>query len=401
MEPLNLMLVGCGMMGARHLRGYGELERVRPGSLKLRAVCDPQTDIAEAVASEAEELLGTRPATYPTALEALAAEPDIEAADVVTGNRLHDPIAIPVLEAGVHVLCEKPLGLTVARGQAIIKAAREAERVLAVAENNRRDPVNRLVKHLIGSGLIGDPHFVLQNQIMSGRRIIASVWRHAFSEGGLALDVGIHQAYMFEMLLGRIESVYAQSKQVWPTRLGPGPDGPDAEVPVESDDCFSAALSFENGVQGTWVLHFGCTGAGMFQRHVFGTLGTLEAPSGRSGGAPKARLEGKVVEGEALLERAPEFALNDTETELWGGPLGSYSEEGPVTDRRLIAAEVADFISAIRDGREPEVPGELGLRAVAIIYAVLESAALGEPVRVADVLSGEVREVQDRVEEAG
>ena len=62
MEPIDLILVGCGLMGGRHLRGYAALEAVRPGSLRLRAVCDPQPAAAERVAAEAEGLLGYRPA---------------------------------------------------------------------------------------------------------------------------------------------------------------------------------------------------------------------------------------------------------------------------------------------------------------------------------------------------
>jgi predicted dehydrogenase len=400
MEPLNLMLVGCGMMGARHLRGYGELERVRPGSLRLRAVCDPQTDVAQAVAKEAEELLGYGPPVFGSTDEALAKEPGIEAADVVTGNRSHDAIAIPLLEAGLHVLMEKPLALTIARGRATIEAAKRAGRILATAENNRRDPMNRLMRHVCQGGLIGQPNFVLQTSVSAGQRVVASLWRHSMAYGGLALDVGIHQGYILESILGPIETIYADSRQVWPDREWQNAAGEMERVPVESDDVFAATLAFESGARGAWVMHFASTGAGAWHRLVFGDLGTAEGPSDRSGGAVKVRLGSEALEGEALLERVPEFQLNEIETILFGERPGSYSLESPVTDRKLIAAEVADFIDAIRDDREPEVPGELGLRSVAIIYALLESAASGQPVKLADALSGAVHAVQDQVEQA-
>ncbi|HJN14648.1 MAG TPA: Gfo/Idh/MocA family oxidoreductase [Armatimonadota bacterium] len=397
MEPLNLMLIGAGMMGARHLRGHAELERTKPGSLKLRAICEPQEDVAASVAAEAQELFGYAVPTYPSTDDALAAEDGIEAADVVTGNRSHDPIAVPLLESGIHVMIEKPLGLTIERAQRIINAARESDRVLAVAENNRRDPINRLCRHIIESGLIGEPQLVIQAQVNVGRNILASVWRHATSMGGLALDIGIHQGYMLEMLLGPIDTIYAQSRQVWPTRLDPQKN----EIPVESDDVFTATVLFESGVRGTWTMDFAGVGKGMYQRDVFGTLGTLETTSGRSGNPPKVKLEGEELQGHALLERVPEFELNEIDTALWGGKLASYSQEGPITDRKLIAAELDDFITSVRTGCEPEVPGELGIRGVAIIYSLLESCASGCPVRVDDVLSGEVRCVQDTVEAAG
>ena len=57
-DAVNLLLVGCGIMGARHLRGYAELERARPGTLRLRAVCDLREEAAERVATEAEARLG-------------------------------------------------------------------------------------------------------------------------------------------------------------------------------------------------------------------------------------------------------------------------------------------------------------------------------------------------------
>ena len=64
MDPVNLLLAGCGMMGLRHVRGLGELERVEPGSLRLAAVCDTRPEMAEKAADEAEELLGARPASF-------------------------------------------------------------------------------------------------------------------------------------------------------------------------------------------------------------------------------------------------------------------------------------------------------------------------------------------------
>src|SRR5688572_29836129 len=98
---IDLMLVGCGVMGTRHLRGLAELERARPGSLRLRAVCDPRTEAAGALAVEGEELLGYRPRPCRSAAEALELEPGIAAADVVTEPRSHPELVVPLLEAGV------------------------------------------------------------------------------------------------------------------------------------------------------------------------------------------------------------------------------------------------------------------------------------------------------------
>ena len=103
-------------------------------------------------------------------------------------------------------------------------------------------------------------------------------------------------------------------------------------------------------------------------------------------------------EGDVLVKKLPDFHLNEIESRLFGERPGSYSFESVETDRKLIAAELADFIDAVREHREPEVLGELGLRVVAIVYALLESSASGEPVKIQDVLSGNVCEFQKRVE---
>lgn len=397
---MNLMLVGCGMMGARHLRGYGELERVRPGSIRLLAVCDPREDAARAVAQEAEELLGQRPTVCRDSEEALSLEPSIQAADVVTDNRSHHAVVIPLLEAGLDVLVEKPLAQTVAIGRSIVEVAKGSDRVFGVAENNRRDPMNRLLRHVIRSGLIGRPHFVLQTVVSPGRGIKASRWRHSMAYGGLALDVGIHQAYMLEVMLGPIESVYAVSQQVWAERPMSDPKGGEQDMPVESDDVFAATLTFESGVQGTWMMHFGSIGGGHWQRIVFGDGGTAYGPGDRSGGAVRVQRDGRNLEGDELLEQVPDFGVNEIESRLFGERPASYSFESPVTDRKLIAAEVSDFIDAAREHREPEVTGKMGLRSVAIVYALLESAACGAPVTLEQVLSGAVRAVQQKIEQA-
>ena len=120
MEPVNTVLVGCGMMGARHVRGMAELERTLPGTLRLVAVCDLNEDYAQKVAQEAEDLMGLRPQVFTDLGQALAGDAGIQAADLVTDPRSHDGLVVALMEAGVHVLCEKPFGLTIQRCQRMV-----------------------------------------------------------------------------------------------------------------------------------------------------------------------------------------------------------------------------------------------------------------------------------------
>ncbi len=380
---VEMILIGCGMMGLRHIRGYAELERVRPGSLHLKAVCDLRLEAAQGAADEAERLLGYRPAVYRSAEEALSVEKGIEAADVVTPPRSHPQVVIPLLKAGLDILVEKPLAVRVEDGREMVETAKSHRRILAVAENNRRDPMNRLMRHIIQTGFIGRPHFVIQMSVSAvGRRVLASPWRHSKEEGGLALDIGIHQAYILEMLMGPIDTIHAVSRQVWSRRLWHRPDGSVEEIDVESEDLFAATLTFESGAMGSWVMHFGSPGAGRWERVIFGELGTAEGPPDRSGRPVRVQRGREVLEGDKLVEALPDFHLNEIESSLFGERPGGYSFESTVTDRKLIAAEVWDFIEALRCRREPEVNGKLGLRSVAIISALTRSALSGEPISV-------------------
>ena len=399
MEPVNLMMVGCGMMGARHTRGLAELERVAPGAARLAAVCDVRREAADKVAAEAEELMGFRPQAFTDVDQALAAGLDLQAVDVVTDPRSHDDLVVSLLEAGLDVICEKPLSLTAARGRRMVEAAERTGHILATAENNRRDPMNRLSKACLDAGLIGEVNFALQVSVSPGGRIVGTTWRHRLAMGGVLFDVGIHAGYILEAVLGPVRRVTAQMQAIQSHIAGKEFDGKDAEVRVDSEDCFTALLEFESGAQGQWTLHFASQGEPLFKRLAFGNEGTLDMPGDRSGNPVQVRRGSEVLKGDALLAAVPQYRLNEIETRLFGERPASYSF-GAETDRKLIAAEMADFIDAIRTGRVPESDGAAGLRSVALIYTIMESALAQRPVAVQDVLEGRVHAYQDKVEAA-
>ncbi len=136
----------------------------------------------------------------------------------------------------------------------------------------------------------------------------------------------------------------------------------------------------------------------MFKRLILGKEGTLNSPSSRSGKAVEVQRGNETLAGDALLAELPRYHLSEIEGRLFGERPASYSFEGPVTDRKLIAAEMHDFVEAVREGREPEVDGTGGLRAVAIIYAILESALADRRVTLDEVLDGDLHAYQDTVE---
>jgi predicted dehydrogenase len=322
--------------------------------------------------------------------------PSVVAADVVTDNRSHPEVAILLLEHGVDVHVEKPLAVNIADATHIVEAAERAGKVLAVGENNRHDPLNRLLVHLISSGIVGAPEFVAQSS-GTGRSVVASPWRHSWAQGGLALDVGIHIGYILDSMVGPIDSIGATARRALDRRLWTGSDGEEREVAVESDDIYSAYFRCSGGTLGTWSMNFATSpGSATWQRTVWGELGSIDAPRDRSGEALRLNLGDKTLVGEEVKSVVPDFQLSEIEAKLFGGTPFAYRFDPEITDRKLLAAELLDFLGAVRQRAQPEVTGKVGLRSLAVIFTLLESAYVGLPVRVDDVLQGRVHAFQDR-----
>src|SRR6185503_6409817 len=139
---IKLAAVGCGGMGRRHLRGMAALYASTRCNVELVAVCDLQQAQADLLADEAQELLGAQPLVFTSFADMIRAVPDLDAADVTVDSGAHYQVAAECLQAGLHVLCEKPLAVTVRACSALIDLARRYGRVLSVAENFRRDPIH-------------------------------------------------------------------------------------------------------------------------------------------------------------------------------------------------------------------------------------------------------------------
>ena len=184
MEKIRLGLVGCGGMGTRHLYGLRELAETPFNNIELCALCDIRRENVELAATEAEKLLGVRPAIF-TDLEEMARQmPDLTAVDVVTDPSVHHTVVCQALDLGLHVMVEKPMAITVGACQQMIDAATRNNRKLSVAENYRRDPSARLVNHLLKTGAIGTPYMGLFHSLSAGNSIFITPWRHLKDKGG-------------------------------------------------------------------------------------------------------------------------------------------------------------------------------------------------------------------------
>jgi predicted dehydrogenase len=397
---LRLAIVGCGVMGRRHVLGLGRLRDVDRASFELVAACDTAPENAAALADLAKRTLGTRPQVF-ASLEAMADVAVIDALDLTTAPALHLALAREAFAAGWHVIVEKPIALTVRDGREMIAAARQAERVLAVAENYRRDPINRLARALLDAGAIGRPYLAMQTFSAWGGRVIITPWRHRQAAGGIAIDMGVHYADVLEYLLGPIQTVVGMGALVDHVRVA----SDDSQVTADAEDLTVGVGRFANGALASWTLDLAGRGEELFTRRIHGTGGTLFIPNDRTGqplaltvtrsGAPCA------VDPEDQLALVPGFTLHATTAALFGQErLASYDFPWTDIDANLVAIELDDFARAISTGDSPEVSGEMGLRSLAIAYGILESERAGRILAVEEILDGRTTSYQDALEAA-
>lgn len=395
MSTLAIGLVGCGRMGRRHLRGYEALLRAAGAKVDLVAVCDPRREAAEDAADLAEQLLGARPAVF-VGHEQLIASGAVEAVDVVTDPSTHHQIVVPALDAGLHVICEKPLGVTVRACRAMVDAAVRSGAVLATAENYRRDPPNRLARAVISSGLLGEVHIMAETNIGGDSGVILSPWRHLREFGSIALDMGVHYVDIFSYYFGDLERVYGSAFIAEPTRVLR--EGTQASAGIEQvspgvmrasgEDSLLASYETVSGVRIQLAYIPSGPGRQWLSRSVHGRRGSMSVAPDRSGGPVVVQLGERILSGADLRRELGGFQLEGVTAALFGSEGTEYDLSFESADSALIAIELDDFARAVDTGRPPEVTGRDGLLAVAAVWAVAESHERAEVVTVAEVADG-------------
>jgi len=416
---MNLGLVGCGGMGMRHANGLIELAQ-HFNSFRVAALCDRHEPAAAQVAATIEGALGYRPRFHSDFDRMLSSE-KLDAVAIVTDTRMHHAFAIRALGAGLHVITEKPMGLTMRACRLMAAASEKAGRKLAVAENYRRDPMNRLSKALLEAGAIGTPYFTIRIVAGGGSQLMHNTgWRALKARAGsMVIEQGVHDADLLVYFLGDIETVYAETGlfQKIRKRAAMSPNlarfyGHRVEdefagqevVEQDQEDTALASLRFVSGAAGQFGITNAAIGHGVRNDTVHGSGGTLILPGSRSGESPQIRYEGrdKPVTGDELLKLVPDFELDDNTAPFWDGKrrLSSYDMPFELIDRKVIAVEYQDFARSVLDGLEPEVGSEMGAKALGVIYSMLESGHARQPVRVADVISGKIHAYQDEIDQS-
>jgi predicted dehydrogenase len=410
-DPVRLAIVGCGGMGRRHLAGLAELARAEQ-TIELVAVCDLNERNATDLAGEAETLLGRRPAVFTNLATMLRETDGLEAAACTTDSGSHHTVATDLLDLGLHTLCEKPLALTIRGCNRIIAAAQRSGKVLSVAENFRRDPINRLVRALLDDRAIGDRQFIMETAVRGRDSLMITPWRHQKLTGTITLDAGVHSADILQYYFGHATSAFGQTRlyeQTRVTRETAGPGGfykkwaanlPET-VEATGEDALFGLVTFANGAIGQWVDHYAGHGQPFAHRMVFGTRGSIAAPGDRNGRPVRLVLDdGTDVADERVLDYAPSYRLEPVAATLFGAERPwRYDFDFATTDRKLVALEYAELVRCVREGAPPEVDGIIGRRDVALVYALFESNLAGRPVTIAEVEAGANDTYQREIDE--
>lgn len=272
-------------------------------------------------------------------LESILNDDSLDGVIVATSHQSHLSLIQAAAAAGKHVFIEKPLTLTPADGRAAIEAARAGGVLLQTGHQRRRMTANRMIKAMIEAGELGDIEMIETHQsVPNGHKMPDEAWRWNPDQsplGGMT-SLGIHKIDTMQYFAGPIKAVSAY------TRAG-------RTKPI--DETTVLAVEFESGALGTLVTSFFTPM--MSKSAVYGT-----------GGAAYMEGDGRMLFKQSIADparQAVELEPND-----------------PVAD------QMAAFAQAIRGEIDVETDGEVGLAAVTVMAAAVESAATGRSVLVAE-----------------
>ncbi len=327
MSLINTLLVGGGRMGSAHLEGIAKT----PDLASVTAVVEPY----QASHQRLRETYGIDHLHVDLA-SALAAEA-VDAVFICTPNNLHAEYALQSLRAGKHVFVEKPLALTVADADEMVRTAAAQDRLLMSGQTLRFAPRIRQVKQLLDEGCVGTVRHIVHRRMSPGRGGDEASWfATQEASGGILPGIGSHSLDAILWWLGdRAASVYAAVANI----------DPHPEVDIEDEASLVAttargvminvAFSFHHKVGYEWI--------------IAGTEGVLHLSS--TGGA-------LLLDGESVP------------------PVESVNLPGESDIHR-------EFFSAIRENRPLAQAAGVDVRhSVALVCAAQESGRTGQAVTV-------------------
>ena len=321
MAKLKAGVIGL-RMGAGHVRAYAAHPDV-----EVAAVCDKNEDALKTIADEVGVTFAT------TEAEELIARGELDIVNVCTPDHFHASLTIAALDAGKHVLCEKPMAPTWDECVEMVRASDRSGKKLMIGQSYRFNAKYVAVKQALESGRLGDLFYV-ESQYWNNLEGVGGVgnWRndprirHPFLGGCHALD-------LTRFLAGDVAEVCAYANHL-------------AFEDQPTDDCIIAQLRFESGCIGRALVSSGCKCPFATTLSAYGTQGTAA--------------------NDALCA-ADGMAKKDWRFE----PLPIPDMPSPIN------GEAAAFVKSIQEDTKPPVDGRDGIQTMAACFAVVESAAKG------------------------
>lgn len=356
-DKVNVAFVGCGDMAAHYLPVYRDLDWVN-------VVCC--VDVDPAAAARAAKECGSKAETdYAAALA-----PGIDAVVISTPNSRHKPQAVSAIEAGKHVLLQKPVAANLADAEAIAAAAAKSTRTVGLYMSYFDQPLIHDLRDMATQGRLGDivhcyARLMHTGGMMWSRQALEGVrtWRGSVAEtgGGCFIQLAVHYVHVFQWMTGaRVLRATGLTRNLH----CPGLEGEDLAV---------ALLELDSGAMITLDMAWCANGE---ELAVHGTQGRISYRNLQwlSVASSAGAFRGRAVEYSGKL------------VDAFGGPQGeeqqseikppSFGDSGnPLNQHRV-------FLEACRDGRPAPVTIQSGVDDMRVVLAVYESARTGKAVEL-------------------
>ena len=375
-------VIGVGFIGPAHMEG------IRRQGFEVAAIGEATQELAE---QAAERLLV--PKAYGD-FNDLINDPEIDVVHIASPNFLHYKHAKAALEAGKHVVCEKPLAMTAEESGELVRLAVEKNLVNAVNFNIRFYPMAQEAKAMVESGALGDKIYIIQGSYLQDWLLLDTDWNWRLEPelGGelrAVADIGSHWMDLVTFVTGtRIKSVFADFETFLPIRRKPTKkidtfggklevDMEYEEKPIHTEDYAAILFKFENGARG--VMTVSQVSSGRKNRLFFEINGSDSSVIWDSE-MPNQLMIGHRPEPNQLLIKDPSL-MSDASRWTASYP-GGHTEGFPDTFKQLQTA-VYRYIAAGDYDAKPDFPTfRDGHNTILVDEAILKSAREGRWVDV-------------------
>ncbi len=355
-KKIKVGIIGCGgIANGKHMPSLSRLSDV-----EMVAFCDIELEKAEKAKAE----YGTPDAKVYTDYKELLKDQEIEVIHVCTPNRSHAPISIDSLQAGKHVMCEKPMAKTAEDARKMVQAAKETGKKLTVGYQHRHKPEAIYMKQVIERGDLGDIYFAKAFAIRRRGTPNWGVFLNEYEQGGGPLiDIGTHSLDVTLYLMNNYEPkmvVGTKYKKVNNADCGNPWGGWEPDQHTMEDSAFGFIV-MKNGatiiLESSWALNT--------------SEPIQEGSTVLCGSDAGAQIKNGVIINKGEFNR-----LIEIKPDLSSGGVAFY--DGHVSTPADV--EARRWIDAVKNDTDPVVLPQQACVVSEILEAIYKSAATGQPV---------------------